>query len=156
MTPIESILAPGRALESLARRAGRGHRPAWQLLLRHLPLVVGAENRWLFPALLHGHAGGARRALLLPFGGEHEQMLDLLEHLARVPVPHRDPMFVAAQSLMLRHARTERRFVEAALAGAARPDASRLARFVERCRPLLDDYARLAGTPTLALALAVD
>ncbi len=33
MTPIDDLLAPGRALESLMRRAARGNRAAWALLV---------------------------------------------------------------------------------------------------------------------------
>ncbi len=145
MTQIESLLAPGRALESLMRRAASGNRAAWVLLLEHAPRVIDAERRWLYPALLHRRPGGAHRAALMPFDGEHEQMLELIEHLARVPSGRADPMFRAMEWLMLRHARSERRWLERAIVEHPRHDDPALARFAARCRPVVDALARLAA-----------
>jgi hypothetical protein len=49
------------AFESILRRAARGHRLAWRLLIDHTPTLIEAESRWLFPALLRRRPGGARR-----------------------------------------------------------------------------------------------
>jgi hypothetical protein len=126
------------------RRAARGNRAAWALLLEHAPRVIDAERRWLYPALLHRRPGGAHRAALMPFDGEHEQMLELLEHLARSPARRTDPMFRAMEWLMLRHARSERRWLERALAEPRVRADPALARFATRCRPVVDAVARLA------------
>lgn len=145
MIPTEDLLAPGRALESLVRRAARGNRAAWQLLMRHAPRVIDAESRWLYPALLHRRPGGAHRAHQLPFAGEHEQMLELFEHLAHSPAGRLDPMFRAAEWMLLRHARSEREWLEAAIAAHRPRDDPAFARFAAHCRPVLDDLARLSA-----------
>jgi hypothetical protein len=148
MTPIDELLAPGRALESLMRRAASGNRIAWRLLLEHAPGVIAAERRWLYPALLHRRPGGAHRTALMPFDGEHEQMLELLERLAHAPPAGRsDPMFRAMEWLVLRHARSERRWLERALAEHRPRDDPALARFAARCRPVVEAVARLARPP---------
>jgi hypothetical protein len=144
MSLVDPFLAPGRALESLMRRAASGNRTAWALFLEHAPAVIDAERRWLYPALLHRRPGGAHRAWLLPFDGEHEQMLELLEHLARVPAARCDPMFRAMEWLTLRHARSERRWLERAIAEHRPHDDPALARFAARCRPAVEAVARLA------------
>ena len=154
MTTIDDLLAPGRALESLVRRAAHGHRLAWRLLLRHTPDVIRAETRWLYPALLHRRPGGAQRSLLLPFHGDHEQLLELVEQLSRSPNGRADPMFRAMQWLLLRHTRAERQWLVQAVAVQGPRDESGFARFVARCRPLLDDCARLGLPDTQAAARA--
>jgi hypothetical protein len=145
MPNIEDILAPGRALEAILRRAARGHRLAWRALIDHTPTLIDAETRWLFPALLNRRPGGARRAWLLPFAADHEQMLELLEHLARTPARRADPMFRGAQWLMLRHARDERAWLQRALAEHRALDDAPFARFVAHCRPLVE-AAHALGT----------
>lgn len=160
MIPIEDLLAPGRAIESLARRAARGNRAAWRLLAEHLPKVIDAERRWLYPALLHRRPGGANRSALLPFDGEHDHMLELVEHVARETSgtrvgPHASggptgAMGRALEALLLRHTRHERRWLETTLASHRPQDESALARFVARCKPVVDDVARLAVAPCVA------
>jgi hypothetical protein len=145
MPSIEDILAPGRAFESLLRRASRGHRQAWRLLIDCTPSLIDAESRWLYPALLHRRPGGARHAWLLPFASEHEQMLELLEHLARSPSGRADPMFRGAQWLMLRHARSERDWLAQTLERRSRLDDTALERFVLRCRPIVEAACGLGG-----------
>ncbi len=149
MTPIDDLLAPGRALESLMRRAARGNRAAWALLVEHAPRVIDAERRWLYPALLHRRPGGATRAALMPFDGEHDQLLELLERFAHAPAPvpgRADPGMRAIEWLMLRHARSERRWLERAIAEHRPRDDPAFARFAARCRPVVDAVARLAAT----------
>jgi len=143
MPSIDEILDPGRSLETLVRRAARGHRPAWRLVHEHAPGVIRAEDRWLYPTLLHGRPGGAGRAWLLPLGGEHEQMLELLEQIGAGPPGRLDPMFIAFQSLLLVHLRSERRWLESAWREHPAPDALALARFVAACRPLVAQTRRL-------------
>jgi hypothetical protein len=145
MPTVEDIVAPGRALESLLRRAARGHRPAWRLLLAHAPIVIEAESRWLYPALLHRRPDGARRAWLLPFAAEHEQILEVLEHLKHSAAGRADPMFRGAQWLMLRHARSEREWLVKALSDHRKLDDPALRRFVQRCRPLVDAVGALGS-----------
>jgi hypothetical protein len=136
---IEAILEPSRVLESLTRRAARGHRPAHRMLLALTPAFCEAEDRLLYPELLKSRTSGAQRAWLLPFGGEHEQMLQIVEQLNRAPAAARDdPMFRALQWLVVRHARAEREWLQDALTRQPSPDPGRLARFVEQTRPLLD------------------
>ncbi|RPH45451.1 MAG: hypothetical protein EHM87_06315 [Burkholderiales bacterium] len=154
---IEAILAPHLALESLVRRAAHGSRPALRLLIDHGPRVIEAEGRWLYPALLHRLPGGAQRVQMLPFTAEHEQMLELIGHVAAGGSGLSDPMFLALQWLVLRHGRAERRWLEAAIAADRPRDDTALRRFVVHCRPLLDDMERLArqGVPTRAAGAAV-
>jgi hypothetical protein len=145
MVPTDDVLAPGRALESLVRRAARGNRAAWRLLMRHGPRFIEAECRWLYPALLHRSPGGAHRAQTIPFAGEHEQMLELFELLARSPAERLDPMFRAAHWLVLRHSREERRWLEELLAARRPRDDAALRRFVAHCRPLVEGLRRLSA-----------
>lgn len=155
MITSDELLAPGRALESLARRAAHGHRPAWKLLLDHLPRVIDAESRWLYPALLHRHPGGARHALTMPLTGEHEQMLDMIEVLASGSVIRSDPMVRALQSTLLLHTRGERAWLARALRAHPHPlhadtafgrYLARCAGLMERARPILAcaSYAPIA------------
>jgi hypothetical protein len=160
MPSIDDILAPGRAFEALLRRASRGHRQAWQRLLQCTPLLIDAESRWLYPALLHRQPGGARHAWLLPFSSEHEQILELIDYLAHSPSGRADPMCRSAQSLMLRHIRSERQWMAQALRGHLRLDDSALERFVMRCRPLVDAARELGALasptgPAIGAATAV-
>jgi hypothetical protein len=135
---IEDVLAPGRAMESLARRAARGHKPAQKMLLELVPALCDAEDRYLYPELLKHRAPGVQHAWLLPFGGEHEQMLHLIEQIGEAPATMRnDPMLRALQWLVLRHARAERQWLEDALAREPLPADSKVGRFVEQTRTLL-------------------
>jgi len=143
MVPIDDILAPGRALEALARRAARGQRPAMRVLIAHLPAVLEAEDRWLFPALLRRRPGGARRAWQMSFDAEHEHLLDLLARLAHGPLGRSDALFRAVHTLLLRHVREERAWLAAAHAAHDRLDDPAFARYVAHCRPLLEAFAAL-------------
>jgi hypothetical protein len=134
---IEDVLAPGRIMESLARRAARGHKPAQKMLLEFVPALCDAEDRYLYPELLKHRAPGAQHAWLLPFGGEHEQMLHLIEQIGEAPAMRNDPMLRALQWLVLRHVRAEREWLQDALGGEPLPDDAKLGRFVEQIRPLL-------------------
>lgn len=147
MDTTHDLLAPGRALEALARRAARGHRPSWKLLLEQLPQVIEAESRWLYPALLHRQPGGARRALLMPLTGEHEQMLDLIETLASRPAARNDPMVRALQTLLLLHVRSEREWLEHAIRSHPHPlrQETAIARYLAQCAPLLERTRRVTA-----------
>jgi hypothetical protein len=146
MPSIDDILEPGRALETLVRRAARGNRPAWRLVQEHTPRIIMAENRWLFPTLLHRQPGGAGRAWLLPLGGEHEQIVELLDQVGPTPAGRLEPMFVAAQSLLLAHLRSERGWLASVLPRSRIQDDTALGRFVAACRPLVAHTHRLRGT----------
>jgi hypothetical protein len=136
---LHDLLLPCRTLESLARRAARGHRASWSQLLRHLPRIIEAEHRWLYPALLHRHPGGARRVLTMPLTGEHEQMLDMIETLASRTAPPHNPMARALQATLLQHARSERTWLERVLRSHPVPlrTDTALARYVAHCAPML-------------------
>jgi hypothetical protein len=140
LSMIEDILAPGRVLESLMRRAARGHRPSLRTLMELTPAICAAEDRFLYPELLKAGGTGAQRAWLLPFASEHEQMHQLVEQLGRAsPAPKRDdPMFRALQWLVARHTRAEREWLQEAVTRQPLPDVGRLDRFVEQTRPLVD------------------
>lgn len=141
---IEEILAPGRSLEALVRRAARGHKPSHRMLLELTPALCDAEDRLLFPELLKMRASGLERAWLLPFGGEHEQMLQIVEQLNAAPTAARDdPMFRAMQWLVARHVRAEREWLLDALTCQPLPDEHRLERFVEQTRPLIERAQRV-------------
>ena len=145
MLLVDDLLAPARTLEALARRAARGHRPAWRLLFEHLPAVIRAETRWLYPALLGRQPGDATRAWLLPASGEHEQILDLFERVGPHPPGPRDAMFVAALSTLRAHLRHERAWIGTELERRGPGvDHAALARYLAACRPLAEQAGRMA------------
>jgi hypothetical protein len=146
---IEDILAPGRALESLMRRAARGHKPSYRLLLELTPALCEAEDRLLYPELLKARASGLERAWLMPFGGEHDQMLQIVEQLNVAPPSSReDPMFRALQWLVARHVRAEREWLQDALTREPLPDGRKLARYVEHTRPMVERVQKTTGRPS--------
>ena len=146
MVTIDDILAPGRALELLSRRAARGHRPALRLLLRCAPVVLEAEERWLHPVVMKARPGGAGGAWRMSHDGEHEQMLELVARVARGPTGRADAMFRALHGLLLRHLREEREWLVATIAQHGAADEQAFARYVAQCRPVLAAVAAL-GAP---------
>lgn len=119
------------------------------MLLAFAPALCDAEDRYLYPALLKHRAPGLQRAWLLPFSGEHEQMLHLIEQVEQSPASVRsDPMFRALQWLAIRHARAEREWVQDALTRRPLADDARLERFVEQTRPLLARARDAMAAPT--------
>lgn len=149
MIDLERLLAPGRALDALVRRVARGDHAAWRLLTGHAPGVIDAETRWLHPALLRRLPGSPAHAHLLPFGGDHEHVLEWLERLSASRCGGTSPMFRGLQWLMLGHGRAERRWVERAWrqAGPALHADPALQRFVDRCQPLVEAVAATSAEP---------
>jgi hypothetical protein len=145
---IDALLEPGRVMESLMRRAARGHKPAKRLLLEITPALCDAEDRLLYPELLKLRFPGVDAAWQLPFDCEHEQIAQLIDQLRATSAARDDGLFRALQWLVIQHLREEREWLREALSQDPPPDPARLERYLEQTRPLVQrGRALLDGQP---------